>query len=78
MFALLTGRPAFVTDGDDLLATVARISTNPVPDLRPAGVPGEVCRIVERLMAKTRPAGTAPPPRRPRCCRPRSARWDSG
>ncbi|WP_433558767.1 serine/threonine-protein kinase [Pseudonocardia xinjiangensis] len=52
MFALLTGRPAFVTDTEELFATVARIARDPVPDLRPAGVPDAVCRVVERLMAK--------------------------
>jgi serine/threonine-protein kinase PknK len=54
MFALLTGRPAFVTDSDeDLIATVARVVRDPLPDLRERGVPDAVAGIVERLMAKT-------------------------
>jgi serine/threonine protein kinase len=54
MFTLLTGRPAFTSDsGDDLLATVARVVRDPVPDLRPRGVPDVVARVVERLMAKS-------------------------
>ncbi len=53
MFALLTGRPAFLTDSDDdLVATVARVVRDPVPDLRGRGVPHAVAGIVERLMAK--------------------------
>jgi non-specific serine/threonine protein kinase len=54
MFTLLTGRPAFTSEGgDDLLATVARVVRDPVPDLRPRGVPDAVARVVERLMAKS-------------------------
>lgn len=54
MFTLLTGRPAFTSEsGDDLLATVARVVRDPVPDLRPRGVPDVVARVVERLMAKS-------------------------
>ncbi|WP_219418908.1 serine/threonine-protein kinase, partial [Pseudonocardia nigra] len=63
MFALLTGRPAFVTDtAEEPLATVARIVREPVPDLRPRGVPDPVCRVVEQLLAKSpaeRPASAA-------------------
>jgi serine/threonine-protein kinase PknK len=54
MFTLLTGRPAFTSEaGDDLLATVARVVRDPVPDLRPRGVPDVMARVVERLMAKS-------------------------
>jgi serine/threonine-protein kinase PknK len=54
MFTLLTGRPAFTSEGgDDLLATVARVVRDPVPDLRPRGVPDVVARVIERLMAKS-------------------------
>lgn len=53
MFALLTGRPAFVTGSDeDVVATVARVIRDPLPDLRERGVPDAVAEIVERLMAK--------------------------
>ncbi len=53
MFTLLTGRPAFTSETDDLLATVARVVRDPVPDLRPRGVPDPVARAIERLMAKS-------------------------
>lgn len=54
MFTLLTGKPAFTGDGQsDLLAIVARVVRDPIPDLRPRGVPDPVARVVERLMAKS-------------------------
>ena len=53
MFALLAGGAAFVRDSDEsLLPAVLRITNDPVPDLRPRAVPGPVCEVVERLMAK--------------------------
>ncbi|WP_300007142.1 serine/threonine-protein kinase, partial [Pseudonocardia sp.] len=57
LFALVAGAPAFVGSGpEDLLVMLTRIVGQPVPDLRPHGVPDTVCRVLERLMAKT-PAG---------------------
>lgn len=54
MFTLLTGKPAFTGDGQsDLLAIVARVVRDPIPDLRPRGVPDPVARVIERLMAKS-------------------------
>ncbi|OJY53053.1 serine/threonine-protein kinase [Pseudonocardia sp. 73-21] len=53
LFALLTGRPAFVGASDeDAVATVARVVRDPLPDLRARGIPDPVALIVERLMAK--------------------------
>lgn len=54
MFTLLTGRPAFTGETtDDLIAMVARVVRDPVPDLRARGVPDVVARVVERLMEKS-------------------------
>ncbi|MBW0126868.1 serine/threonine-protein kinase [Pseudonocardia oceani] len=53
LFTLLTGSSAFGRDTpEDLLVMLARIVRDPVPDLRPRGVPDALCRVVERLMAK--------------------------
>lgn len=53
LFALLKGRPAFVTgEAEDLIVIMARIVRDPVPDLRSRGVPDPVALIVERLTAK--------------------------
>jgi serine/threonine-protein kinase PknK len=53
LFALATGTPAFSRTGpEDLLVMLARIAAQPVPDLRPQGVPDPVCRVIEALMAK--------------------------
>lgn len=53
LFQLLTGRPAFVVDGDEtLFPLLARIATDPVPDLRPYAVPDAVATVIERAMAK--------------------------
>lgn len=51
---LLRGRPAFTIDedGPDSLAMIARIGGETVPDLRPLGVPDELCEALERAMAK--------------------------
>ncbi len=53
LFMLLAGRAAFTDPADEsFLPALARISRDPVPDLRPVGVPDRVCQVVERLMAK--------------------------
>ncbi|WP_433389162.1 protein kinase domain-containing protein [Micromonospora sp. KLBMP9576] len=44
------GRPSGA--GDDTARLLRRIATEPVPDLRPAGVPAAVCAVLERAMAK--------------------------
>ena len=53
LFALLAGAAAFVRPTDEtLMPVVVRVSCEPVPDLRPAGVPDEVCVAIEAAMAK--------------------------
>ena len=57
LFTLLRGQTAFVRDTDDsFIAALKRIAHDPVPDLRPHGVPDDLSRIVETAMAKD-PAG---------------------
>lgn len=59
LFSLLTGSSPFVRSSDDsLLPMINRIASEPAPDLRPGGVPGVVCDVLERALAKdpaTRP-----------------------
>ncbi|MDQ4069810.1 MAG: serine/threonine-protein kinase [Actinomycetota bacterium] len=53
LFTMLAGRPAFTRRPEETLAALfIRIVRDPVPDLRPQGVPDAVCRVVERAMAK--------------------------
>lgn len=53
LFTALAGRPAFGRRRDeDQLSQLLRISTEPIPDLRPRGVPDGVCAVVERAMAR--------------------------
>jgi alpha-tubulin suppressor-like RCC1 family protein/predicted Ser/Thr protein kinase len=53
LYQLLDGSPAFVRPDDtSILPVLARVATEPVPDLRSRGVPDAVCRVVERAMAK--------------------------
>ena len=53
MFSLLSGESAYLRETDEsIVPALTRITAEPVPDLRPRGVPDNVCRLVERLMAK--------------------------
>jgi YVTN family beta-propeller protein len=53
LFSLLAGRAAFARRPDEtLMALYLRIVRDPIPDLRPHGVPDAVCRVVEQAMAK--------------------------
>jgi len=54
LFELLAGHPAFVSDDEDdtFYAVMGRVELSPVPDLRPIGVPSDVCRVLESAMAK--------------------------
>jgi len=53
LFEVLSGRAAFAKGPDDSVAALlARITTHPVPDLRPHGVPEAVAKVVEDAMAK--------------------------
>lgn len=53
LFELLAGEPAFHPSEDEgLVGLLGRIANDPVRDLRPRGVPDELCRVVEQAMAK--------------------------
>lgn len=54
LFFALRGEAAFARAGEASLAPmIARISSDPVPDLRPHGVPDAVAAVIERAMAKS-------------------------
>ncbi|MEH0820923.1 MULTISPECIES: serine/threonine-protein kinase [unclassified Micromonospora] len=59
----IRGAPAFApADGESLESLLCRIAVDPVPDLRPLGVPDGVCAALERALAKDparRPATAA-------------------
>jgi serine/threonine-protein kinase PknK len=63
LFCALTGHAAFERrSGEQVVAHFLRITTQPVPDLREAGVPDDVCAAVEWAMARAvekRPSGAA-------------------
>ena len=63
LFTMLAGRPAFTRRPEETLAALfIRIVRDPVPDLRPRGVPDAVCRVVEQAMAndpRDRPSSAA-------------------
>jgi YVTN family beta-propeller protein len=53
LYALIAGRPAFVNPSDEsILPMYARIAEQPVPNLRPSGVPDAVCAAIEVGMHK--------------------------
>lgn len=53
VFTLVADRPPFSrNDGEAVQSLIARIVTHPVPDLRPRGIPGAVCDVLERALAK--------------------------
>ena len=53
VLTLLLGHPAFLRETDEsIVPMMVRISTEPVPDLRPHGVPDAMCRAIESAMAK--------------------------
>lgn len=54
LFHLVNGKAAFLdSDGEpNLLAIIHRVISEPVPDLRPTGVPEDVCLLIEWAMAK--------------------------
>jgi hypothetical protein len=50
---LIRGGPPFARPGEEsVYPMLARIATEPPPDLRPHGVPDPVARVIERAMAK--------------------------
>ena len=61
LYALVAGAPPFVTDSDEnVFALMRRIATEPVADLRPRGVPDEVCAVIETAMTRTPSTVNAP------------------
>ena len=53
LHALLTGSPPFLRPDDEtVLPLLARLSSEPPPDLRPLGVPAALVTAIERAMAK--------------------------
>ncbi|GGO00727.1 serine/threonine-protein kinase [Nocardia rhizosphaerihabitans] len=52
LFCLLTGHAAFERQaGESLVTQFLRISSEPIPDLRAAGVPGSLCAAIESAVA---------------------------
>ncbi|MFF0454068.1 protein kinase [Nocardia africana] len=59
LFCMLTGHAAFQRrSGERLVAQFVRITEEPIPDLRPGGIPDDICELIEESMA-------ADPGRRP-------------
>jgi hypothetical protein len=57
LHCLLAGRPPFTPAGEATIVSIlARVATDPPPDLRRLGVPGDLCRVLEQGLAKA-PAG---------------------
>ncbi|HEY9311877.1 protein kinase domain-containing protein [Williamsia sp.] len=53
LFTALAGRPAFARRrGEQVFAQLIRVGTDPLPDLREAGVPEAVCTVMESAMAR--------------------------
>ncbi|MFC9786602.1 protein kinase [Rhodococcus sp. NPDC127528] len=63
LFCLITGHAAYERrSGEQVVAQFLRITTEPVPDLRPGGTPADVCAVVEAAMSEepaARPASAA-------------------
>lgn len=53
IYALIAGKPPHERKHDeDLIAHYLRITSTPIPDLRPQGIPADVCAAVEKAMAR--------------------------
>ena len=53
IYALIAGVAAHERrDGEDLVAHYLRISSTPVPDMRPQGIPPNVCATIETAMSR--------------------------
>ena len=51
IYALIAGSPPHERKADeDLIAHYLRITSTPVPDLRPGGIPADVCAAIEKAM----------------------------
>ena len=52
VYALIAGTAAYERhSGEDLIAHYLRISSTPVPDMRPEGIPADVCAAIEKAMS---------------------------
>ena len=52
IYALIAGTAAHERkSGEDLFAHYLRISSTPVPDMRPEGIPADVCAAIEKAMS---------------------------
>src|SRR5690242_17639947 len=52
IYALIAGNAPHERNADEeLIAHYLRITSTPVPDLRPSGIPGDVCAAIEKAMA---------------------------
>jgi serine/threonine protein kinase/N-acetylneuraminic acid mutarotase len=53
VYALIAGGPPHERKADeDLIAHYMRITSTPVPDLRPQGIPADVCAAVEKALSR--------------------------
>src|SRR3954471_4591373 len=53
LYALIAGSPPHERKADeDLIAHYMRITSTPVPDLRPQGIPADVCAAIEKALAR--------------------------
>ncbi|HTI74397.1 MAG TPA: kelch repeat-containing protein [Mycobacterium sp.] len=53
IYALIAGGPPHERKADeDLIAHYLRITSTPVPDLRPHGIPADVCAAIEKAMSQ--------------------------
>lgn len=53
LFTLLTGSAPFYRPGEEnLFALIRRIAENPIPDMKPFGVPSAVCAVVGQALDK--------------------------
>lgn len=53
IFTLIAGHAPFARGSDEpIQSLITRVLTQPVPDLRPRGVPGPLCDLLERALAK--------------------------
>lgn len=53
IYALIAGNPPHERNADeDLIAHYLRITSTPVPDLRPEGIPADVCAAIEKAMSR--------------------------
>ena len=60
LFTALTGHAAFERrQGENVVAQFARITSQPIPDLRQQGIPADFATLIERAMAREPHASSA-------------------